>query len=582
MPTSPASPSPLELQALERAVRWPNPSQQSIVTLAGQFIAAHRDQDAFAYFAERTRERPDQPLFLALAGLFQARAAGGVPFFRRPGQVREALRKLDAAVEQSPGLTTYFRGVVQAELPGLFRRRQTAIGDLEWVLAHKDQFPIGLRRGVYFALAKAYAASGNAKASREALRLSGARSLQPAEPVFLADWSLTPDDGFRFTIPGLVELAPGVHVAQGFDFGDFAFVTTSDGVIAIDAGTTEAHAAEALARFRADVSDAPVKRVILTHAHWDHIGGLGALRGPRTEVIAQSHFADELATVNGTMWAFRRFFASETRATYDVAPDRLIHEPTTVSFGGVELGLYPVRGGETSDALLVHMPSPGVVFVGDVFMPWFGAPFMPEGSVEGLLEAIERIRGLQPRLLVHGHTPLTDLFTVEALPGLEASLRELRAHVLEAVRDGRPLVEVLDDNYLPDVLRAHPAAVNPYVAMRNNLVQRMYHQRTGYWLPDGEGIEVISPDAWAMAVDLVGGGSRRSLARAVSTLVQRGDLPIALKLVDLGLRRYPGDPALHNLRLQTLQGLRERNQQLNPFKFIMYSRWAGADLAPAA
>jgi hypothetical protein len=222
------------------------------VTLAGQFIATHRDQDASAYFAERTRIRPDQPLFLALAGLFQARAASRLPFFRRPGQVRDALRKLDTAVQRSPGLTTYFRGVVQAELPRMFRRRQMAIGDLEWVLAHKDQFPIGLRRGVYFALAKAYAASGNAKASREALRQSGAPSLQTQVPVLTADWSLTAGGGFRFTSPRLVELAPGVHVAQGFDFGDFAFVTTSDGVIAIDAGTTEARLARRTTLHRTD------------------------------------------------------------------------------------------------------------------------------------------------------------------------------------------------------------------------------------------------------------------------------------------------------------------------------------------
>jgi len=91
--------------------------------------------------------------------------AGTTPFFRRAAWVRDALRKLDSAVERAPGLTTYFRGVVQADLPGMFRRRQAAVTDLEWVLANKEQFPIGLRRGVYRGLAKAYVAPGNKKAS---------------------------------------------------------------------------------------------------------------------------------------------------------------------------------------------------------------------------------------------------------------------------------------------------------------------------------------------------------------------------------------------------------------------------------
>lgn len=299
-------------------------------------------------------------------------------------------------------------------------------------------------------------------------------------------------------------------------------------------------------------------------------------------MIAQRRFADELTVVNTTNREFRRFFAADTESTLSVTPDRLIDEPTRASFGGLELGLYPVTGGETSDALVVHVPSVGVVFVGDVFMPWLGAPFMPEGSVDGLLEAIERIRSLQPRLLVHGHAPLTELFTVEALPGLDASLRALRAHVLEAIRDSRTVIDVLQDNYLPEFLRDHPAAVTPYVVMRNNIIQRLYHQRTGYWQPDGDGMDAISPDAWALALDLVSGGNRRSLVRAASLLERRGELPLALKVTELGLRRYAGDRELQALRTRSLLGLRERNQQLNPFKFIVYSRWAGAELQPAA
>jgi hypothetical protein len=89
----------------------------------------------------------------------------------------------------------------------MFRRREMAASDLEWVLAHKNQFPIGLRRGVYFGLAKAYAAVGNTKAAEEALRQSGVASLDGDAPVFVTDWWMTADDGFRFTTPRLLEVA---------------------------------------------------------------------------------------------------------------------------------------------------------------------------------------------------------------------------------------------------------------------------------------------------------------------------------------------------------------------------------------
>ena len=40
---------------------------------------------------------------------------------------------------------------------------------------------------------------------------------------------------------------------------------------------------------------------------------------------------------------------------------------------------------------------------------------------------------------MHGHPPLTDLFTAEAVPGLLAALTQLHGEVLDAIRRGRTL-----------------------------------------------------------------------------------------------------------------------------------------------
>src|SRR5258708_6980772 len=96
-------------------------------------------------------------------------------------------------------------------------------------------------------------------------------------------------------------------------------------------------------------------------------------------------------------------------------PDQLISEPTPLTAGGTELVLYPAPGGETSDALMVHLPASGVLFAGDVLMPYLGQPFAGEGSPEGLLETLAFIGSLRPRLLIHGHTTLTEQFTAEAV-----------------------------------------------------------------------------------------------------------------------------------------------------------------------
>ncbi len=67
--------------------------------------------------------------------------------------------------------------------------------------------------------------------------------------------------------------------------------------------------------------------------------------------------------------------------------DQLITDATKVSIGGTDFVLYPTTGGETSDALMVYLLASGVLFTGDVMMPYLGAPFFAEGSPEGLLGA---------------------------------------------------------------------------------------------------------------------------------------------------------------------------------------------------
>jgi len=570
----------LELEALKEAVSWPRADVAAVMTLAGRLMAGRRDAEGFAYFSERAASEPGRGLFLALQGVFQARQADSVSLFRRVAWVNDAVAKLDRAVVLDPGLPRYLRGVVLAGLPERFGKAQTAVEDLTWVLDNKARFPIGLRRGVYYGLAQAYSTLGREAQARDSLARSGASRLDAAQPVFIADFSVSARDGFRFRSPRLVELAPGVHVAQGFDFADISFVSTDEGVVAIDAGTTEETARAALQALRR-VTSRPITHVILTHAHWDHIGGLGALLDSNPQVIAQAAFADEQRIVNRSGVRFQYFFgAAGSGRRYDVRPNHLVREPETLTVGGTRFVLYPAHGGETSDALLIHVPDRGTLFVGDAFMPYLGAPFVAEGSAEGLFETTALIRSLQPRLLVHGHPPLTEVYTAQALPAIESALHELHQRVRTAMSEGRTLAEILHNNILPASLREHPGAVVPYLVMRDNFVKRVYHQSTGYWKPDGEGMEVLAPAEWAAALDLLGGQREDAFVRTVRGLAERGDDVLALKVADLGLVRYPSSEALTTLRRRALDNMRLRNQQMSPFKFIIYSEWAGAELSP--
>ena len=450
------------IESLKTAARWPGADRNTAVILATRLAAARADAEGYRYFSELAGARPGEALPLALAGFFQARLGEDAD---------AALAKLDQAAATDLGPPQYFRGLALAGLPPDRRRAEQAVADLEFVLAVRDQFPAMLLRAAYHGLAAAHAVLGHDEQAAEAMRKSGLGAAPAGTRLMFGGFWATAADGFRFTSPRILRPQPGIQVAQGYDFSDLAFISTSDGMVAIDAGTTQDRVKAALGDLDPP-ADGAISQLILTHAHWDHIGGAGALRGPGTRVIAQAGFPAGLERQQGDRPRFRYFTGAAGSLPPAVVPDQLISQPTPLVAGGTELVLYPAPGGETADALMVHLPASGVLFTGDVLMPYLGQPFAAEGSPDGLLQALAFIGSLRPRRLIHGHTTLTEQFTAEAVPGLAAALTQLHGQVLDGIRGGRTLPDILEQASLPAVLRDHPTAVVPYLVTRDHFTER--------------------------------------------------------------------------------------------------------------
>ena len=566
------------IEALKTAASWPGADRATLVTLATVLAGTGADADGEAFFSELAGRQPDQVLPLALAGFFAVRAGRDTP---------AGLAKLDQAAANDLGPSQYYRGLALAGLPPEAGQAEQAVADLEFVLAVRDQFPTPMIRAAHHALASAYAALGRQEQAAQAAAAAGLAEVPPGTRLEFGGYWVNAADGFHFTSPRIYQPSPGVQVAQGYDFGDFAFVTTGEGVVAIDAGTAPQRVTAALADagLRAD----QVTHVILTHSHFDHVGGIGALLGPGTKVIAQAGFPAELDGQRGNFLPFRNFTGTaagfgrgQAAQPAAVAVDQLISEPTTQTIGGTELVLYPASGGETGDALMIYLPASGVLFTGDVMMPYLGAPFFAEGSPEGLLESLEFITALRPSTLIHGHTVLTELFTTDAVAGLLPALTELREQALSGIAAGKTLTDLINANLLPEVLREHPVAVGPYVAIRDHFLQRLHRQHTGYWQNDGQGLEPIAPAERAAALDLLAGGKPEPFAETARRLLAQRDHALALEITNAGLARHPDAVELRELRQQALFRLMERHQLQDPFRFLIYAEMAGAVMAPVA
>src|ERR1700722_11599584 len=213
-------------------------------------------------------------------------------------------------------------------------------------------------------------------------------------------------------------------------------------------------------------------------------------------------------------------------------------------------------------------------------MPYLGVPFFAEGSPEGLLDTLRSVRELAPRQIIEGHTTLTENFTIEAVGGLEPALTALYEFALARIGENMPLSHILDIGYLPALLRDHPTAVVPYLVTRDTFIARLYHQRTGYWQPDGQGLDPRSDDERAQALDLLAAGKAEAFVAAAATLAGQGDLALALEILAPGLLRHPDSSELAELRRTVLARLMEQCQLSDPFGFLVYAELAGAELPP--
>src|SRR5260221_854638 len=251
----------------------------------------------------------------------------------------------------------------------------------------------------------------------------------------------------------------------------------------------------------------------------------------------------------------------------------MIDGRTDVTIGGTRVELIPVHGGETHDAMFIHLPDQGVMFVGDFIMPYVGAPFVEEGDFQGLLDAIDAVVEKHPQHLLHGHEPLTSNFaSTTILAQIKTDLVWLRKQVLTAVRRGDDRAAINQANLMPpSLLGGQPDVYQPYFILREHVIERLYDQNVGYWQPDLQGLDHLGrADRAELLVDSIG-LSENQLVRTVERLAAVGKYEMAASLLESSGSRFEHSPSVANAKRLVYLKLMEKYQNTDPFKFIIYS-----------
>jgi glyoxylase-like metal-dependent hydrolase (beta-lactamase superfamily II) len=221
----------------------------------------------------------------------------------------------------------------------------------------------------------------------------------------------------RLLEPG-VEWLPGHFVAGAQPDGNSVLIEGVDGWIVVDSGRHPPHVQALLERIRA--SGKPLRAIVNTHWHLDHIGGNRALRRayPQARVIASDAI---VAARNGFLAEYRRQLLDQMakrpsddaqRQTWqrevdvidDTAastPDLVIGERATIELAGLGLSIGVERHAVTGGDVWVYDPASQVLASGDlVTLP---APLFDTACPERWAAALAQIATIRFRWLVPGH-----------------------------------------------------------------------------------------------------------------------------------------------------------------------------------
>jgi glyoxylase-like metal-dependent hydrolase (beta-lactamase superfamily II) len=248
------------------------------------------------------------------------------------------------------------------------------------------------------------------------------------------------------------QVAPDVWFVQGAaalgskDNRNFisnaGFVTTGAGVVVIDALGSPA-VAQALVREIRRITREPIRHVIVTHYHADHIYGLQVFKQLGAQIIAHESSAAYLSsdTALARLQASRQELAPWIDETTQlVPPQRWLKEPrTTLQLGRHRIEVLHVGPAHTPEDLIVHVPRAGALFAGDLVFRG-RVPFVGQADSRQWIASLNQLIERQPRVLLPGHGPAA----TQPQADLELTrdyLSYLRQAMGEAARNLEPFEE---------------------------------------------------------------------------------------------------------------------------------------------
>lgn len=387
----------------------------------------------------------------------------------------------------------------------------------------------------------------------------------------------------------IIKLTDRVYTAVGYSVSPMSMIVGDDGIIIIDTGIHADHSSQVLEEFR-KITKKPVKTIIYSHGHGDHTLGASSFVGNDDEIqifaaknygiearfnkevgleyqkrrgVRQSGFLlpKEKRINNGVakaVWLKKQAFGANVASR--TSPNNFITETAVKSISGVDIE-FSINPGETSDQLMLWLPSEKVVFAGDNFYKSWPNLYPIRGTayrdVNAWAHSIGRIKAKQADVLVGGHTrPIVGAAEVETvLSNYEEAIRFVFDETIEGMNKGLTPNQLVDFVKLPDRL-AKLDYLKPYYGHPDWAVRSIYSGYLGWFDGNPTNLFPLSPTEEAEKIIELSGGIEKLHRTAQSSLLR--DPQWTAQVCDWILAVEPDNTDVKHLKADALDALGER------------------------
>lgn len=388
----------------------------------------------------------------------------------------------------------------------------------------------------------------------------------------------------------VIKVKENIYVAIGFGLANSIMIVGDDGIVIVDVMESGEAAKEVLAEFR-KITSKPLKAIIYTHNHADHVfGSTGMVGNNQVDVYAHEltpYYLDRVVNVTRPITELRgfRMFGTfldnealvncgigpflninPTSQLGALRPNKTFKDSLSITIEGINIELHHAPG-ETNDQLFIWLPNEKVLLAGDNIYKTFPNLYTIRGTVyrdpKQWTQSIDKMRAYDIEYLVPSHTrPVFGKNQIrKVLTTYRDGIQYVYDQTIRYMNKGFTSSEIVEKVHLPESLINEPFLQEFYGKVSWS-VTNIFHGNLGFFDGNPSTLQPLSPTTKAEKMISLAGGFNKLLEQARSAFSNK-EYQWALELSDYLLRIKPSDKKSIEIRYNSLVKLGEAESNPN-------------------